>query len=464
MKTKILLSTFLLLFVSISIFADSVNVDDARKVARNVYFERLSQFQECSMEAIAFDNEYSVKMNKHTLYYVFNLKNNKGFVMVAADNQSYPVLGYSFTGNLPEIVNHNISFNEFTEVYALQINQIIEEDLPANDEITLAWSTYLNDNFTISKSTQTVGPLMETKWDQDGFYDDLCPGGSLVGCVATAMSQVMRYHKHPTKGLGSHSYNSSYGTLTADFGATTYNYSNMPLEVTSANNDVATLCYHAGVSVDMNYSPNGSGASTQNAASSLISYFGYSNKTMYEYKDSYTDIIWKIKIRADIMGSRPVIYSGRGTGGHAFILDGFQYPDHFHVNWGWGGYLNGYFYLTALNPGSNNFSSQQGAILNLAPDPSYSGSAASIEEISSEDVISVYPNPTEDRVNIVFSQQVNESAKVKIYSIDGRVLKSIDVKLTRDKFSVDISDLKAGYYQLYIESESGIFVKPIIKN
>lgn len=459
---KYFIHLLLLTFLSGNLFADFVSINDARKVAKNVYFERLSQFEECSLEKIKFKSEFGVKDQSNTLYYVFNVENNNGYVLIAADNQSYPVLGYTFEGELSQNSELNPALAGLIEGYKKEIIEIINKDLPADEESTEAWNRYLSEDFQTSKSVTTLGPLVETKWNQSPYYNALCPGNSVTGCVSTAMSQIMRYYKHPKKGTGSHSYyHSSYGNLSADFGATTYNYSNMPNQVNSPNNDVATLCYHTGVSVEMNYSPSGSGASTQMSVSSFKQFFGYSNTAIYEKKSSFSDIDWKIKLRAEHMNGRPVIYTGRGSyGGHAWIIDGFQYPDHFHCNWGWGGMDDGYFYLTNLNTSSYDLNNDQGGIFDLYPDPSYS-TITSLED-NTKKVIAVYPNPTSENISISFDEFMNEEAKIFIYDMSGRMLKVMKKTISGYELNIALPELNSGQYQLMIDGETLNFVEPII--
>jgi len=461
MKMKLLLAAFILILIGGNAFADYVSIEKARIVAKNVYFERINQSDDFAFENVVFDNEYAVEEAAHTLFYVFNMQNDQGFVMIAADDQSYPILGYTFKGRLVENKEVNPAFANLIESFERQLINIIEKDLPTNADITNTWNTYLNEEFQM-QTMQTVGPLIQTSWNQSPYYNALCPGGSVTGCVATAMAQVIRYYQHPNKGTGSHSYyHSTYGNLSANFGTTTYNYANMPLSISSANNDVATLCYHCGVSVEMNYSPSGSSASTAYSPTAYKTYFGYSTTAAYDSKDYYTDIQWKIMLRAEHMYNRPVMYRGTGSyGGHSFIVDGFQYPDHFHFNWGWGGSSDGYFYLTSLNPGYYDFTSGQGGVFNLYPDPNYSAATA-IEE-TEENGMMIYPNPSDGNLNLAFDQYINEDATIYLYDISGRMIKVLSISINGFNSSVEFQNLDAGQYQLIIKGENLNIVEPLI--
>jgi hypothetical protein len=457
---KSLLFLCLLIFTG-NAFAAFISIDKARTVAKNLYYERINHFEETSLENVIFDNEYLVEKSNHAVYYVFNIQNNQGFVLIAADDNVFPILAYSFEGRMEQHKETVPPVEEFLINYQNEIVYIIEKQELATQEITETWNRYASEDFEM-QTLQTVGPIIETKWDQGFPYNSLCPGGSVTGCVATAMAQIMRYYKHPNIGTGSNTYyHSSYGYLTADFGATTYNYANMPLSPTSSNNDVATLNFHCGVSVEMNYSPYGSSASTAYAPTPFKSNFGYSTTTSYESRDNYTDIQWKILLRAEHMNYRPVMYRGSGSGGHAFICDGFQYPHHFHFNWGWGGSYDGYFYLTSLNPGSSyNFTTGQGGILDLYPDPYYA--TVSIQEEEADNGLTVYPNPSDGNMNLGFDHYLAEEILIMIYDMNGRMVSLENVNVEGFNHVMKLENIQSGNYQMIITGENLHLVETLI--
>ena len=227
-------------------------------------------------------------------------------------------------------------------------------------------------------------------WDQSAPYNDLCPEyngtRSVTGCVATAMAQVMRYHKYPAKGKGSNSYTSQTLALAAsfDFASTTFDWDNMlPQYVSGSYTDdqakaVATLMYACGVSVDMDYTPDDSGAMPYAAAEALINNFEYSSNIRFLQRDYYQYAEWMDLIKTEISNSRPIMYDGQSTeGGHEFVFDGYDENDMVHVNWGWSGVNDGYFAISALAPSSlgigggtnlgGGFSSDQGMIIGIQP-------------------------------------------------------------------------------------------------
>ena len=298
-----------------------------------------------------------------------------GFVLVAADDASIPILGYSFENGMPVVIT-NPATKSWLEGYSSEINQIVGAGL-SNRETILQWEAIRQGNFP--SPSRDVNPLLTTIWDQGCYYNELCPadpsavwtcGHVYTGCVATAMAQVMKYHNFPPQGVGSHTYTSgTYGIQTANFGATTYNWAAMPNAVGSNNIPVATIMYHAGVSVDMQYSTSGSGAYSDDVPDALLDYFNYHPDVTIRYKAEYPNVEdWKTLLREDLDNQLPIYYSGYGSGGHAFVCDGYRMSDDkFHFNWGWSGSSNGWYAIGQLNPGGNNFNQDNAAVVHIKP-------------------------------------------------------------------------------------------------
>lgn len=299
----------------------------------------------------------------------------KGFILIAGEDNVYPVLAYSFDQNfadgpLPE----NIA--SWIQSYKDQIAYHRTAGTMADTKILNAWEEFSAEKaMDLKEEIRGVEPLLISTWDQGNYYNGLCPqdaggpGGRVyAGCVATAMAQVMYYYRHPQTGSGSSSYfHPDYGVQSANYGNTTYRWEEMLNFINKPNDAVAELLYHCGVAVEMGYSAGGSGAYSSDAASALRSYFGYSNSTQLVNKSDYSEQGWNDLLKAQLDAGQPMYYHGYGSGGHAFNVDGYQGDDHFHFNWGWSGSYNGYFYLTDLNPGGSNFSNGQGAIINIIP-------------------------------------------------------------------------------------------------
>ncbi|MDR2008935.1 MAG: C10 family peptidase [Bacteroidales bacterium] len=225
-----------------------------------------------------------------------------------------------------------------------------------------------------------MSPLLNTKWDQGIFYNGLCPedpagiGGRVyTGCVATALGQLMNYFRYPVTGTGSYGYDHpDYGWLEVDFSQQTYDYDKMPVKPTDENNEIARLLYDIGVSVDMEYGPDGSGMTNHKGAYTLRTYFGYNPDTKYLFKDSLPeDFDWNGTLVDHLNQKIPLYYAGWAdydyVSGHAFIFDGYSDSTHYHINWGWGGSLDGYFLIDNLKPGGNNFTLAHEVIVNAVP-------------------------------------------------------------------------------------------------
>lgn len=384
MKNLRLFLALLALLISFSTMAKKVEIKEARLVGTNYYFERVNIHDAIPYTAISVTSEYTESENGIPLYYVFNI-NNSGFIMVAADDACYPVLGYSFEStyspeNIPDVVKF------WFDKYKNEISFVIAGNLQPDDNTTFTWNKYLvNDppQFENPGVIMDVAPLISTNWNQDFPYNALCPkdaasGGSYagrvpVGCVATSMTMIMYYWRYPETGQGQHCVFPTppeYGAQCANFGNTTYDWNGMSNQPTKECEPVAVVSYHAGVAVDMDYAPDGSGAYMTKVPPAMINYFKYASSVYYMNRSSNLTT-WQNTLRGDLDAKRPLIYSGQGpSGGHAWVCDGYQGSDQFHMNWGWGGSYNGYFTLNNLNPGGSTFNSSQGAVLGIQPNAS----------------------------------------------------------------------------------------------
>ena len=207
-------------------------------------------------------------------FYVFNVGDNNGFVIIAGDDRVKPILAYSTTGcfNPNDVADgFNFTLNSFCE----EIQYVRENNLKATEDIVAEWASVAETGYINMerKNRIVVGPLLQTTWHQNFPYNSQCPedaGGSgghvYAGCVATAMAQVMKFWNYPEQGLGSHSYYpDDYPEQTANFGETEYHFELMPNDIDSLNTEedyfyIAQLQHHCGIAVEMMYGPDGSGA------------------------------------------------------------------------------------------------------------------------------------------------------------------------------------------------------------
>ena len=364
------LSTLLLaLLLACVTFGKSVTQDDARKVADN-YYQHFTGSGNLNLTD-ASSNVY----NGITTYYIFNYAAG-GFVIVSADDAIIPILAESNTGYFEQSIS-DPSVKYWFDNYNKDIAHIVAAKYD-NTQTLQEWNALRVNDFP--RSMNDVGPLLTTTWDQGCYYDALCPAASLpsncnhvyTGCVATTMSQITKFHAFPSHGYLSHSYvHATYGQQTANFGATTYNWAGMPNNVTGSNNNVATIMYHAGVAVNMDYGTSGSGALSEDVPWALVTYFNYSPATiaMKAKADYTTTAAWTTMIKAELDNLRPIYYSGDdGTTGHAWVCDGYRNSDgKLHMNWGWSGMYNGYYAVGSLNAGGYTPNSNNKVIIGIKP-------------------------------------------------------------------------------------------------
>lgn len=375
------------LFLSIAFLASVIGVyADSRPVG--VALQEAERF--LGMEAAAKGLSGTGSTELHLCYtlckpqdneaaaYMFQVSNEGGYVLVSADDNTRTILGYSATGtfdadNIPE--NMQIWLQHYAEeiAYAAKHGRNNNSSIAVDDQMPVVGSvgTITDESPTPSaapRKAAAIQPLLKgIVWNQGKPFWNKCPADSdgkqsYTGCVATAAAQIMRFWRYPATGSGSHSYtwersNGTTRTLSADFSNSTYDWNNM-LEnynvsySTTQANAVAKLMSDVGISCDMQYSSNGSGTQTELVASALFKYFGY-DAAIRAVRPDYVGVEeFEQQMLAEIQNGRPVLMSGATTKkeGHAFVCDGYDGQQFFHINWGWGGAQNDYFALSALDP------------------------------------------------------------------------------------------------------------------
>lgn len=329
-------------------------------------------------------------------YYAFNASAADGYVLVSGDDRMPAVIGYSDEGKFDaDAIPDNM--REWLETYAEQVRYV---------------QTHAGVRIQSSTDQTSIGnvyPLLgNTKWNQSAPYNNMCPTFSnngttqrtVTGCVATAMAQVMYYHRWPETGTGSNTYTFNLNsdeqqplTLSADFSQSRYDWANMlpnytGNETSTQNNAVAKLMSDCGVAMDMGYGAS-SGAVTRIAMNRMPKHFRYDKSIKFIMRDAYTLDKWLSIINGELSSNRPVIHTGASNqGGHAFVVDGCNSNGYYHVNWGWNGMSNGYFALTDLTPTDQGIGSseggynlRQGLMYNIMPDR---GGAVSIASTINE--------------------------------------------------------------------------------
>lgn len=421
MKKHILLSVFTV-FIFLASFARQITVEQAMRAGAAFLQQQATgaTISELSLVYSASGKKFGITDASATHYFfIFNYK--QGFVIVSADDCAIPVLGYS-TENIFDAADIPVNMQKWLEVYKTEIRRGIELNV-RNEETIGLWDALLNSKRTGQKksSTTVVAPLIQTKWNQSPFYNDYCPFDAtwnektVTGCVATAMAQVAKYWNYPSKGKGYHVYKHPvYGNISANFGATAYNWAAMPNIVDTTNHAVAELMYQMGVSVDMSYgvgSKGGSNAYMISAKSpiqhcseyALKTYFGYSDNMVGIEKANFPTQQWISILKNEFNAGRPVLYAGFGYGGHCFIADGYDCNDFIHFNWGWGGKgPDGYYSVHAVVPadlgtgggGGGGFTSGQQAIIGIQPPamfPDYAMQLGSAVQLTNDTVYYTQP-------------------------------------------------------------------------
>ncbi len=320
-------------------------------------------------------------------YYVFNVGSD-GYVIVSADDNFRPLIAYSQDGNYD--LNNPIS-NAYLKSIADARSSVKSNVI--DPLVSIEWESVRNTGRLISRNGGRGVPyLVQTRWNQNPApYNSMCPADNqspnagyhaYVGCVATAMAQLMKYWNYPAQGQGNHSYiHPKYGMITANFGNTTYDWDNMLNAYSPGNytteqgNAVAEISYHCGVSVDMDYGGDveeGSGSNLNRVPDAIKNYFRYSTAAYVVTKPSNLTT-WQDLLKESFDMGWPVAYSGTEPGagyGHAFICDGYDDYDMFHFNWGWGGSNDNYYLIESID-----YTQDAKAVFNFVPADVYDNTA-----------------------------------------------------------------------------------------
>ena len=381
-KTLIIIAIFALTIGKM--FAGPVDAQHAQQLGQRFMNATIGHKTDAQLNLV-----YTSATRDAVDYYVFNVADDNGFVIIAGDDRVKPILAYSTSGcydpdNLAE--GFGFTLNSFsTEIQYVRTNNI-----EATADIKAEWKSVAETGLINKerKSRSVVGPLCRTIWHQNFPYNSQCPvdsegsGGHVyAGCVATAMGQVMKYWDYPERGTGTHTYNpDGYPQQTANFGATEYHFELMPNAVDSTSTEeeyfyIAQFLHHCGVAVDMMYGNNGSGAYSDDVPYALRNYFGFTCDDLMEkdswWSSSYTNAEWTQMLKdGGLSEGMPLYYSGQDDdwqGGHAFVCDGYDENDYFHYNWGWSGKDDAWCPIGALNTTKYAFNTMTAFIGHIQP-------------------------------------------------------------------------------------------------
>lgn len=305
-----------------------------------------------------------------------------------------------------------------------------------------------------------VEPMIWVKWGQGTYYNSMCPedskgqgGHAQVGCGALVMGEIMRYWHYPVNGKGSYSYEANfsaygygdYGTQSADFENTYYDYDNMPQKLTAASTEaqkeaVATLLYHCGVAVNMAYGAKASTAQSWMMVFALSRYFRFPSTVEYIEKANYTTTEWHEILQGELDERAPFFYGASGSyGGHVFICDGYRDDNYYHLVWGWNGQYDGWFKIGDFTPGPYDFNQHHAAIIGIRGDHV----PEAVEETTADEEVLICQNPVKDVL------MLNGEHKGAIYDMAGRLMMSFEGE------NVNVSSLANGAYYLRTENGKG---------
>ena len=417
-------------------------------------------------------------------YYVFNVANGEGFVIVAGDDRVKPILAYSTTGQYdPNNVAEGFQFT--LDGFREEIQYVREHNLMAMPDIVAEWKS-VSETGSLNRGKQTravVGPLCQTLWNQNFPWNSQCPedttgsGGHVyAGCVATAMGQVMKYWEWPATGTGSYSYNpAGYAQQSANFEQTEYHFELMPntLDSTSTEEEyfeIAQLLHHLGISVDMQYGGNGSGAFSESVPIALRNYFRYNcdeHETNWGggwWGGGYPNEQWAQMLKDGGLDELiPLYYSGSddsGAGGHAFVCDGYDENDYFHFNWGWSGRDDAWCPIGALNTTKYAFNTFNGFTGHIVPNsdeyaqrPDSVTNMQVIENNNFKGVKLQWTNPT----LTVEGSDLSSITSVTIRRNFEVIAELADAQVGADMEFED-NDLEPGLYEyaIFVSNEAGI--------
>lgn len=386
MKRIVSILAFLLPFVA---FADNVSSDQARKVAETFFSSHATRAVTPTLN-LKWTGSVQTRTSSDPAFYVFD-NSAGGFVIVAGDDRVEPILGYSTEGEfkvdgMPANVQYWFDYLQEGIAY-LRTNRIVP-----SAKVKAQWKAFDNGTASrISAAASVTRDLETADWNQYEPFNlkasEWCNFGSGVtvytGCVATATAIIMRHHQYPSKGtgtIGGYSYESEKKdnrTINAYSLGHTYDWNNMPTDngrnwTTDQQNAVAQLMLDCGVMNEMEYGiyqpqdkrESGSGAVTRKSPKELVEHMGYDKGWEALDRVYYQRDEWVSRIIASIDAGCPVLFSGRGTGGHAFVLDGYDSDGKIQINWGWGGYENGYYTV----PDFGDYKEEQTAFVNIKPD------------------------------------------------------------------------------------------------
>ena len=486
-----------MLFVSIMspikpVVADNIDATKARQVG--AYF-MASQFGNKAITAQSLDQVYELRNTVLDIpaLYIFNTADKRGFVVVSGSDCVDPIVAYSTEGSFdPNNIPPNMMWmlNDQASPIAYAQNNNIEATVQSRE----AWEELEFERLPyFGQNSKAIIRLLTSTWNQEPLYNNWCPtdagGRCVTGCVATAMSQILYYWKYPRQGgRFIKFYNWGGGYAEVNYGEQFYNYDIMADELTYSSptetiDEVAKLNYHCGVSVEMRYTSQSSGAVSEKVPEALRKYFKYVQDSMslvsrsdarYLNPNNLTspndkDTNWVNDIKEQILKKRPVYYAGcdpdnNGSDArHAFVCDGYNsITQMMHFNWGWGGRGDSWVnvFRSQLNAQGYQFTSEHRVILGITPprDSIADPTPIAVQTVENPFAADIYPNPASSQINVTYHIDGNSDVEMQIFDATGRIVRRVAVAPSSNLVTVDIADLNPGIYICRLQGHSKKFI------
>lgn len=438
---------FLLLVVAVmfgfgTMSAKSVDVNTARTLGQKFVYANFEKVNTTDLQLVTT----VTSDNGDDCFYVFNVGEN-GFVIISAADNYHPILAYSEESNFDMSNEHNGAMF-LLENFRLDIANAISKDYAAMPEVAAEWVMLEKTGRLNANRAEKVGPLCTTKWNQDSPYNLYAPadahgpgGRAYAGCVATAMSQVMKFWNAPLHGEGSHSYytKTHHHHLSVDFSSATYEWDKMPTTLNNATQEqieaVALLMYHCGVAVDMDYDgEKGSGAYSEDVPNAMRNYFDY-DYCVRKMRQSYATDVWNQMLRDEFDLGRPVYYGGQSSsGGHAFVCDGYDENDLMHFNFGWSGADDGWYLVDGID-----YTGSAAAIFNYVPTNVYNNTVQAPTNLTvtrasetAQSATLTWKNPSKTMSDVAVS-----AIDAIVVERNGKVIATLDAQVGANMTYVD---------------------------
>lgn len=460
--------------------ADTISLAQAQDIAAYYHAIAMGQSSYKADHAVLVQRVVNPVQGAPIAYY-FNIANG-GWVIVSGTTVTHPIIAFCEDGEL-DPSNYAPSMKNWMDGFCGMLIDAQDQQIEMTDELAKEWYEVLNHGLYPVAQSKATNWLIDTKWGQGESYNptfniyspvlwgSYCP----VGCVSTALSQIMKYYEYPVVGSGMKAYREKYtrdddpnhvyqkSPVTIHFD-TVYDYANMPNQLYANSDSVqikatALLCFYVGVSVNMDYDVDGSGALSQDVPGAMYGRFKYKRGNLV-YRSQYSSENWMDTLRGSLQAKRPLYYaassstgSGGDAAGHAFLCHG-NYPTQpnlFRINWGWYGSSDGWFDMSTVEglvvrSYGYNFSIRQEAIFGLEP-PDDSNRFVGIQMVEmNADVLPAYPNPAFNTVTIPYTLQGVALSSLQIFDITGKLVEEVRVNSGSNKITINVSNYPQGIY------------------